>query len=483
MRKNTVKLFVVFMCMIVFLSMLYGCSPASDTTTESPSASTDTGDQSNKEQEKVNPTKIETVKFFYGSGSYKTLVEQEVEKFNSTTGKEKGVKIELIFEGDKYRDVLFTLIQTGNSPDIFLVPTGIERQYINSKYITPLEDIPGTEELLERFKPLLINEMHVFDGKTYTLPFEVLPIKLAYNKDLFRKAGIVDAKGEPTPPKTWDEAAEYAKRITEKGEGIEFGYGHTWGFTVGWRRQTIKPFVASVGHFWFDNSVGKYDFSAFKPALEFVMQTKKDKSFFPGPESLNIDPLRAQFSEGRIGMMISPSYDVGVFNDQFPAKMDWGFADLPVVDPNNRYKEPMIYRPSQSISSSVTEERMPAVLEAYKFLHSKEYWTTLYENNAIIPAEVDIIANAKNVMEKKGWAEQSSNLDKAAPILPYPDSLLTVEGPTIAETLNNVWAGNLSIDEALADLDKRFNAALEKAVSEGKVNVDNYIIQRDITLK
>lgn len=44
-------------------------------------------------------------------------------------------------------------------------------------------------------------------------------------------------------------------------------------------------------------------------------------------------------------MKMAISWDVGVLNDQFPAKCDWGVCDLPVMDESaTRYKEPT--RPS-----------------------------------------------------------------------------------------------------------------------------------------
>lgn len=37
----------------------------------------------------------------------------------------------------------------------------------------------------------------------------------------------------------------------------------------------------------------------------------------PGVESLDIDPLRAQFAEGKIGMYMSYSSEPGVYKNQF----------------------------------------------------------------------------------------------------------------------------------------------------------------------
>ena len=52
----------------------------------------------------------------------------------------------------------------------------------------------------------------------YKLPFNVITYGLVYNKDMFKKYGIVDENGEPTPPETYDEMREYAKRMTNPEE-------------------------------------------------------------------------------------------------------------------------------------------------------------------------------------------------------------------------------------------------------------------------
>ena len=429
------------------------------------------------------PKTITTVKLLNNAGAYKLLTEQKIEEYNNGVGKDKGVKIEVETQTDRYRDVLLLAIKAGNPPDLFVMPAGLEASMVVSKWVMPLEDVPGAQELITRFKKYLKTERHIYEGKTYALPLEVLPIKMAYNLDLFKKAGIVDAKGVPTPPRTWAEVAQYAKRITDASNGTAYGFGHCWKFVVGYRRLLFKPFIASVGHFWFDHRTGRYNFKDFKPALEFMMQTKNDKSYFPGAESLDMDPMRAQFAEGRIGMFIAASYEVAVFSEMFPTKVNWAVCDLPVLDPNNRYKEVMLDRLNVSISSSVSKERLPAVFEAFKFMHDKKFYQFLYENCAIIPHEQDIIDSAKNVQNKTGWKAMSSDLGKGFTIFPWPDSLITLEGPSHKEVLDRVWLGELSIDAALADLEKRYNEALDRAIKEGKININNYIFKDDIRLK
>lgn len=54
-----------------------------------------------------------------------------------------------------------------------------------------------------------------YQGKVYGIPNCVDDRALLYNRDLLRRAGLVDSSGEARPPADWDELLEYAIRLTE----------------------------------------------------------------------------------------------------------------------------------------------------------------------------------------------------------------------------------------------------------------------------
>lgn len=54
------------------------------------------------------------------------------------------------------------------------------------------------------------------DGRIYGVPRDAYALGLMLNVDLFKQAGLVDKKGVPLYPKTWDELAKTAKIIKEK---------------------------------------------------------------------------------------------------------------------------------------------------------------------------------------------------------------------------------------------------------------------------
>jgi multiple sugar transport system substrate-binding protein len=418
---------------------------------------------------------VTEIKILSPIGAYQVMFRELVEEFNDTIGKEKGIHVTETTHIDDYLQVLELAFQSGEVPEIVTPISGMIVKHYRQGNIVPYADLPGWEQEIERFEPYSESLINIIDGEIVSLPFNVLTYKLCYNKDLFRKAGIVDASGEPTPPKTWAEVIEYAKRITDAGDGKEYGIMWCQKFVIWADWNIFKPFVPSIGNDYFNQKTGRYDFSSFKPALEFMMKIKEDGSYFPGPEGLDIDPARAQFSEGVAGMYFGLTFDVGVFNDQFPAKMDWGVTDLPVIDPNNRYKEPMISRGIFVASSSAMEDdaKARAAGEFLKFWHSDEVMRRLYGEGYIVPYKPEIIALPGKNTEKTGW-KQFSDISKGYIQGIPPDGAIRLEGLTREQVVRKIWSGEMSIDEGLADLDQRHNAALDKAVEEGKVDLSLY---------
>ena len=74
----------------------------------------------------------------------------------------------------------------------------------------------------------------------------------------------------------------------------------------------------------------------------------------PGVESLDIDPLRAQFAAGKIGMYFNHSGEPAVYQSQFPTKVNWSAALPPRSMAAN--KGPYLLLPG-TISVSVKAQR------------------------------------------------------------------------------------------------------------------------------
>lgn len=413
---------------------------------------------------------VETIHVWSSDAGGKALWEELVNNFNSSTGKEKEIQIEWKTYGNDYATILDVARQANQLPEICTVGHQKMLEYIKTGDIIAIEDIKGGADLVKNSKSPIIKQNNLIDGKIYKLYSGVIVPGLIYNKDLFKKAGIVDENGEAKPPKTIAEAREYAKKITNKNENI-YGYSFPmkfdWGYTMG------PTFISSTGgNSKCDLDTLSYDFSGWKKPLEWLLDMKNDGSLFPGAEGLDNDTSRAYFAEGKIGMMPGMSWDVGVLTSQFVAACDWGVAPFPLID--EKVSKPVWNSVSGSylISKTALNVDQDKVMEVYKFIFSDETSKARYENNIEIPHNKDVInsADESNLLPQfKQFAVLYDDEYVAVPSIP-----IKLEGDSSAVVFDKVFVGQITVDDAIADLNTRYTAALKKGVANGDIDLSLY---------
>ncbi|MFA9381107.1 MAG: ABC transporter substrate-binding protein, partial [Acetanaerobacterium sp.] len=322
MKIFTKKIMALAVAALMLAGSLAGCSSKGEDPSDNAS-----GNQPQDMQ-------VKEIRVWTDNAHEKDLRLQQIEEFNNTTGKEKGVEIEYTVYGTNFNDALRIAAQADEAPELYRPVGAFLLDFVNAGYLVPITDLAGGEEYVEQYGGQLVNNMNVFDGKVYTLPYNLTTYKFAVNDDLFAKAGIAEY------PKTWDDVRADAKLITEAGNGVEYGYA--LGLQSGWTMYSglIRPNENNTGHMGFNHETMQFDFSAFAPVIEATYGMMRDGSVFPGPEGLDADAERAQFAEGRVGMIWTVSFDVGVYNDQFPAKCNWSVIPVPAfTDEGTPYKE------------------------------------------------------------------------------------------------------------------------------------------------
>lgn len=463
MKRKIFKTISIVLCLILAISIMAGCGETKDPTPSvSPSNSSSTNADTTTEPVEV---KMETIQYWTNNAATKNEDDKRVENFNNTVGKEKGITIEYKVYGGDYMNVLNVAAAADQAPHVFKLTQANLVQYANSGWSIPIEDVPGGQDFLKKYEGLLQPGYNIINGKTYTVPVAVSTLGVAYNKDLLKKNGY------DNPPKTWSELREMAKTITQNGGGKEFGFIEGLKSTGYVGVNGLWHYVASVGHTEFNHQTGRYDFSAFKPMLQLWVDMMNDGSWFPGIEGLNNDQARAQFAEGNIGFKLSASWDPAVWADQFPAKMEWGIC-RPVEDVNDRYKD-YAYQSISSVLGAKAKEAPEKALEALKLFTSDETVIELYEAGKAIPYTSELISKATKQPAIKNFAE-FADLQNSYQFMMNPKGALKIEGDTAEVVLSKVILGIMSPDEAVADLDKRYNEALDRAISDG-LDISAYI--------
>lgn len=413
---------------------------------------------------------VTTITVWTNSTHTKDIMQELVADYNETTGKEKGICIDYVVQGSDYQKVMDVAIQTKELPDLYY-PINRMADLVKQSAVTAIEDMPGGAEFIDSYSGTPLNNVNIFGGKTYTLPYNVTTIGLLYNKDMFKAKGIVDENGEAKAPQTWQEVVEDAKILTDQ-QAKEYGIALPlkWSGYFDW--DLMRPFFSSTGSLGYDSENNKYAYTKLTPAFEFLKQIKEDNSYYIGAEGLDNDPARAQFAEGNIGMKLGASWDVGVLNDQFPAKIDWGVAPVPTIDADSKYKQWMSADVFLAIASNIPDEKKEKVMEVYKWFHDEKIIAKLYQEGKIIPVDDDIIEKTPLENPSKGWQEFCSFVKDSVALPPMPP--ITLEGDNYVKLGMSIWLGDIEPQAAMEDLEKRSNEALQKEVEKGNIDFDAY---------
>jgi multiple sugar transport system substrate-binding protein len=170
-----------------------------------------------------------------------------------------------------------------------------------------------------------VKELVTKDGKVYGVPNVHYGVGLVYNRALFTKAGL-----DPnTPPKTWAEVRDAAKKIA--GLGADYvGYGeYSGGNTGGWHfTQAIYGRGGSV----LSDDGKKAAFNS--PEGQAVVQNLHDMRWVDNSMGKKLlvgwESLMTAMGTGKVGMMLgAPDVVTDVVN-KFKGKVDdYGIAGFP----------------------------------------------------------------------------------------------------------------------------------------------------------
>lgn len=187
------KLIALLLAAIMVLS-LAACasSPAADQPANDQTTADTTTTEETKTEEKTEDTAasgdVEVVTYYCSIGAYLNTLQAEVANWNETTGKEKGVEIQIISDINDYSNNARALMQGGTFYDLIDAGTN-SADWIVSGWVQDLNAIDNAElkELIAGYEPYIQNGINIQQDILVALPLEVVPIKFASTSTCSRR--------------------------------------------------------------------------------------------------------------------------------------------------------------------------------------------------------------------------------------------------------------------------------------------------------
>lgn len=403
------------------------------------------------------------------------FIQERIDEYNETNT--DNVQVEYELYTDNFEQAVDLAAQSGELPDILKLQDQVYNKYVNQGQWADLYQYMD-DDMKEYFKDEVYEGINEIDGKLYYIPTCGTTGRLIYNTEIFDRVGI------EAPPTTMEEMVEDAKLITSKlsGEGI-YGFAqHMKSASSALERSLDLQMERETGiKKGFDFAKGEYDFSGYKELLGYWTELLSDECAFPGCEALDIDPLRTQFANGKIGMYISWTHsEPGVYMDQFPMDSDkWDVAPIPTVSGKDVGKQNITFTSAYLINSESKNAEL--AFKVYKDIFTTEDFLIGYQEGgygvSIIPDIVEKASLSEEIADKE-WL-QMQDIDGVLPLTPQEKNAqaVVVEGEDYYKTFESVYYGGEDVDAALADLTERYNKAYHQGIEDGtgtEVKIENY---------
>lgn len=260
-------------------------------------------------------TTIKLVAAEYSKDNTKAFWDSFAKTYKDKTGNTLEVQV---VSWDNIDQQSSTMIQNNQAPDILNL--NVYASYAKDGLLWNSDEVlsdTAKSDLLDAFV-----KSGTYNGKLYGFPDLSSARAFFYNKDLFAKAGIA------SPPKTWAEFEDAAKKITALGDGT-VGYAMPLGPEEAQGEFSIWTF--NNGGDWKAN--GKWTINSDKnvETLTFLKKlANDDKVTQNNPAKTNRADAFDLFKSGKAGMVVGFSPLAAALDKD--AKVNYGVAPMPTKD-------------------------------------------------------------------------------------------------------------------------------------------------------
>lgn len=251
------------------------------------------------------------------SGADGPRMKEIVANYNKSQDKYE-VDLQIIPQTDYYKTVDLGFSGQKNAPDLMIMHTDQLTNYAEKNLLKDMTDTIEKNGVNAEDYSDTAWQGGTIDGKQYTIPLDIHPLVMYYNKDMFKAAGLDPEK----PPTNREEFVAAAKKLTDESK-------KQYGFVVPtlWPNQFIYPtvFFQNGGEMLKDGKPN-YNSPEGVEALTFLRDlVQKDKV---SPANVQQDGEVTLFLQGKNAMQLNGPWMMEQWDK---AGINYGVAPVPTL--------------------------------------------------------------------------------------------------------------------------------------------------------
>jgi multiple sugar transport system substrate-binding protein len=375
---------------------------------------------------------------------WKDLAKDVHEKYSDIT-----VKLETVTFAD-YWDKLTTQIASENEADIVAMQSLRMPGYAARGALQPL--MPFIEDdsdfdIGDFFGP--IRQGLSVGDELYALGYDIGPIILYYNKDLFSKAGV-----EPPPaetPMSWEEFREKAGQLTDP-DAREYGFVEQPVFDF------MVPWLWSGGGGYMNAAQTEctLDTPESIEAMEFVIGMITDKIAAPVTDLANPSFAVEEFYGGKIGMHVDGPWQF--INIRENSDFEWDVAPMPAGPAGS-----VTWAAGSGFGISNTTENADAAWTALKTITSTGSLEKLVKAGRGYPARESAVSTFEKPPPQNVDVVQKILVSDIGETRPFVTTTTWQETTVmLTRDFSPVFLGKQSVDAVVRKVKPQFDKLLEE---------------------
>jgi multiple sugar transport system substrate-binding protein len=332
-------------------------------------------------------------------------------------------------------------------PDAFQVGNTWIPEFVALNAIAPLDErIRGSTAVAasDYFPGIL--ETSMIGRETYGLPWYVDTRLLFYRSDLLEKAGYA------APPRDWRSWVDAMTRVRERAASGDFAALLP---VNEWQPLVILALQLGADLLRDRDTHGDFESAAFRAAFTFYVDLFR-RGLAPLATQTQVANLYQDFARGAFVFYVTGPWNIGEFRDRLPASVAWATAPLPA--PDESY-------PGISLAGGASlaifrgSPRQDAAWRWLEYLSEPAQQTALYRMTGDLPSRRSAWTQDGPLGDERTRAFRTQ-LDhvRSTPKIPEWERI----ADEIARHAEAAIRGELTIDDALAALDRNVDAMLEK---------------------